>query len=403
MATIAFYLVPAHGHINPTLPVMAALVRRGERVIAYATPDLADKLAPTGVEFRSYAPLPFDHNRPPANLGAVAAGLLEFALSAAQGMIDEAVRERVDLVVHDSMAPWGRAVACKLGLPSICSISTFALPLGVPRSVKYAAMKALVYTQAAPYLPTIRAQSRRLSKKFLVPHQSLFELFRNRADLNIVYTSSQFQPFSERLGSTYRFVGPSVPETVSSDPELLEALDEHRLIYVSLGTIFNDRSDFFRAVLAALDNFDGRVLLSIGKKVDPKSLGAIPANTMLRAHVPQLAILERAALFITHGGMNSVSEGLYHGVPLLVYPQAGDQMLVAERVTEVGAGIRLSKSDLSPDRLRAHIHRVLTTDRYAESARSIGASLRAAGGAAEAVAQIEQFMRLHGIVQARLA
>lgn len=396
MATAAFYQMPAQGHINPTLPVLGELVRRGDRVLVYATPDLRGKLAPTGAEFRAYPPFSFDHERPPENLGELGAKLLQFAVDAAEGLIAEAARERVEYVIHDSLACWGRAVATGLGVPSVCSTSTFAFPPGVPPSPKYALMKALLFARSAPWLPTIRARAARLHERFSLPPPGLYDLFRNRAELNLVYTSALFQPYAELLDPTYRFVGPSIPDTVATDPALFDELGDRRLIYVSLGTLFNDRPGFFRAALDALAEFDGRVLLSIGKKIDPRSLGPIPPNAVVRAFVPQLAVLQRTALFLTHGGMNSVSEGLYHGVPLLVYPQAGDQMLVAERVAEVGAGVRLGARDLAPSRLRALVRRVLEPP-FAERARRIGASLRAAGGSREAVAQIERFKRRRGL------
>ena len=69
--------------------------------------------------------------------------------------------------------------------------------------------------------------------------------------------------------------------------------------------------------------------MSIGSKIDPASLGVIPNNFIVRPHVPQLEVLRRADLFITHGGMNSVSEGCWYGVQMIVLPQVGDQVVIA--------------------------------------------------------------------------
>ncbi|MBI2395197.1 MAG: oleandomycin glycosyltransferase [Deltaproteobacteria bacterium] len=404
MPTLAVLQMPAHGHINPTLPVLAELVRRGDRVIAWASPDMREKLASTGAEFREYPPFPFDHDAPPKNLGEVADGLLQFAIDAAPALVADARSERVDYVMHDSMAPWGRAVAASLRVPSVCSTSTFAIGAGVPRSLKYLLVKLLIYAQSARSLPSIWANARRLSARHPISPPRFFELFRNRADLNLVYTSALFQPLADQLDDTYRFCGPSIPELpdtsdpiAATDPALSDELGDRPLVYASLGTLFNDRADFFRVVLEGLSDFDGRVLLSIGRKIDPKQLGPLPANAVIRPFVPQLAVLRRASLFLTHGGMNSVSEGLYFGVPQLVYPQAADQMTVADRVAEVGAGLVMKERDLEPRRLRSLVRTILERPSFAKNAARIGASLRAAGGYREAVAQIEQLKRRFGI------
>jgi len=147
--------MPAHGHINPTLPILAELVRRGDRVIAYATADMRTKLTATGAEFREYPPLGFDHNNPPPNLGRMGRALLEFSLRSVPGLIAEAQSERVCYVMHDSMASWGRAVASSLQLPSICSTSTFALPSGIPATPKHALIRMLIYAQGGVRLPAI--------------------------------------------------------------------------------------------------------------------------------------------------------------------------------------------------------------------------------------------------------
>jgi UDP:flavonoid glycosyltransferase YjiC (YdhE family) len=55
-------------------------------------------------------------------------------------------------------------------------------------------------------------------------------------------------------------------------------------------------------------------------------------------------VLRRADLFITHGGFNSVQEGLVAGVPLLLFPQMQEQVFNAERVSELGAGLRLRRA-----------------------------------------------------------
>lgn len=144
--------------------------------------------------------------------------------------------------------------------------------------------------------------------------------------------------------------------------------------------MFNDRPDFFKGCFEAFSGSPDVVVTSVGKRFDIAKLGPIPANFIVRGQVPQLDVLKRASLFITHGGMNSVSEGLSRDVPLLVYPQAADQFLIARRVAELGCGRRLRQSDLRPARLRQLAGEIMKDTRTKANVQLVGESLRTAGG-----------------------
>jgi UDP:flavonoid glycosyltransferase YjiC (YdhE family) len=117
------------------------------------------------------------------------------------------------------------------------------------------------------------------------------------------------------------------------------------------------------------------VVLSVGRFAR-QALGALPTGVTAHAHVDQLTVLRRADLFITHGGVNSVQEGLVAGVPLLVFPQVQEQVLNADRVSELGAGLRLRRA--TPARIGAQADRILGEPRFRAAAGSTGAELRAA-------------------------
>ena len=95
-------------------------------------------------------------------------------------------------------------------------------------------------------------------------------------------------------------------------------------------------------------------------------------------------MLRRATVFVTHGGMNSVNEGLYHGVPLLVVPQMSEQAMVGRRVEELGAGLYLAKEGVTADRLRDSVRRLLSEDGFRAAAQIVRESFLTAGGAARA-------------------
>ncbi|MCA9911099.1 MAG: glycosyl transferase, partial [Anaerolineae bacterium] len=126
-------------------------------------------------------------------------------------------------------------------------------------------------------------------------------------------------------------------------------------------------------------------ILSVGKRTDLAQLGAIPANFIVRNFVPQLEVLQRTDLFITHGGMNSVHESLWQGVPMIVIPQQAEQAFVAQQVVKHGAGIALGDKppvgQVSAAELRAAVEEILgDLDAYRAATEPLRASFVAAGG-----------------------
>jgi MGT family glycosyltransferase len=105
-----------------------------------------------------------------------------------------------------------------------------------------------------------------------------------------------------------------------------------------------------------------------------------------------MAVLSRARVFVTHGGINSAHEAMLQGVPLVVLPLAADHHVVAQQVAAVGAGVVLDRTGVTVDRLKALVTEVLETPSFAARSRAIGESLRAAGGARAAADHLEAYV-----------
>jgi len=128
--------------------------------------------------------------------------------------------------------------------------------------------------------------------------------------------------------------------------------------------------------------------MAVGKSVDMQLLGEIPPNFIIRHFVPQLEVLKHSSVFITHGGMNSTMEALIDGVPLVVFPQATDQYLVASRVQELGVGVWVKQQNIQPEKLRELVEKIMQDSSIRRNVERLGKSLVEAGGTQRAVDKI---------------
>ena len=232
-------------------------------------------------------------------------------------------------------------------------------------------------------MPKIQKDLKRLQAKGY-PVKNVLELIANDAAADtIVYTSPEFQPCSETFSDKYAFVGPILrPEEQAVEKK------REKLVYISMGTVNNDMLPLYRNCIQALDAAEWQVIMSVGSRVDRSAFGELPENVEVYSSVDQIAVLEKADAFLTHCGMNSVSEALYFGVPLLMLPKTREQEGVAERVRQLGAGILLEKT--SPEEIRSLMNTLLRDPSYKMKAGEIASGFRRCGGAAAAADKIEE-------------
>jgi MGT family glycosyltransferase len=307
-------------------------------------------------------------------------------------LIAEFTRERPDLVIYDSIAMWGYIAARTHQIPNICSITTFVLD-GSAQAIGWRTLLRFFWT-ALPHLPKLLQWRYQMAQKFGKTNVGGITEY---ADLNIVFTSREFHPENHKLDERFLLVGPSLDPTTRDGEfpfELLQA--DQRKIYVSLGTINHLDEAFYRAVFTAFADYPAQFILAAGKQTDLTVLREIPANFIVRSYVPQLTILQQVDAFITHGGMNSVHEGLYYGVPEIVVPHQVEQLLNGKQVAQTGAGILLGNTHpygrITSTELRTALTTLLSTPSYQQNAERIGSTLRSAGGYQRAVAAIEAYL-----------
>jgi MGT family glycosyltransferase len=390
-----FFGLPVHGHFNPTIPLVRELVRRGDEVIYYSTGEFAARIAATGATYRAY------NNAFLPELGSVARRMDELAwlfMRTTSEVLEsdlEACRaERPDYLITDSVAPWGHWIGEILRVPAVTSITTFAFNRHV---VRYGLAHGVRPRDRKVFLSKLRHIARavrlmyRLRKRYGVKGPGLMGTMAGGSALSIVYTSRRFQPREETFDARYCFVGPLLEPRADGADFPWDWLQHRTVVYVSLGTLFNAEAGFYRHCFEAFRGLDAQIVLSTGARVEIDALGEPPANVLVRAHVPQLEILRRASAFVTHGGMNSVSESLFNGVPVAVIPHMSEQEIVGRRVEELGAGVFVAKDAVTPDLLGASVERLLSDDRFAAGARALGQSFREAGGVERAADAIRAF------------
>lgn len=385
MKKIAFFCIPAHGHTNPMLPVAAELIRRGNIVRFYSFDEFEKKIRATGAEFISCDSfLPKLAKQEEAGLKKVSATEMTVQdIRVTLRMNDFLNKEfksfQPDAVYTDSVCFWGKLNAWKHQVPMVVSTSTFAFN---QMSSKYMKNSLKEIADLMFGLPKISRELKTLRSCGFQVKNVLSLIQSDNGTDSVVYTSKKFQPCSESFSDHYAFVGPSVFSNV-----LPEKKKEKPLVYISMGTVINDRADFYGKCIDALKSLNINVMISCGNAVDPEKLGSLPDNIRVYPYVDQPDVLSKADVFLTHCGMNSVSEGLYMAAPMILYPQTNEQNAVARRVIEIGAGIMLR--DDSCDGIRAAVQEILRHKAYGIAAAECSADFRACPGAAGAAEFIE--------------
>jgi len=381
MSKIVFFSIPAHGHTNPTIPVVTELVNKGHQVWYYSFLEFQNRIEDAGATF-----IACDEFLPKASqkeldrkVGKDFAALIEMVADTTIALDEKVCKElkeiQPDCIVSDSLCFWGKLFAQKLDISFICSTTSFAFNQYTSKLMKPSIMELW---RMIVGMPRINKKIKLLNKHGY-PIKNFVSLIQNDNKTDtIVYTSKEFQPMANTFSKAYAFVGPSVRQSMPVQNEN----KDRKVVYISLGTVLNQNQDFYQNCIKAFANMDYDVLMPVGNKTEISSLGSIPRNFIVKNSVDQISILQSADVFITHCGMNSANESIYFGVPMVLFPQHSEQRIVADRVAEVGAGLKLKGN--KPKYLATAVTEVLTNQKYRENAQKLSETFRNAGGAEEA-------------------
>ena len=194
----------------------------------------------------------------------------------------------------------------------------------------------------------------------------LDEIVQNPPELNLVYTLRQYQPYAEEFPEEqFRFLGPSVYERKAGVFDFRKG--DRPVVYISLGTVIRGAVTFFQSCADAFRDENWDVIISVGQKFDIRRLRNIPPNVHLYRSVPQTDVLKMADVFVTHGGMNSVSEALVYGTPMIVIPFGSDQPVNAQCVKKLGVGIKLDYASANRDSIKKAVFSVASDPEIREN------------------------------------
>lgn len=322
---ILFINLPYHGHVVPTIGLVQELMKKGCEVTYLMPFDWEEKISESGAHFYGYK----NHKQ--------LSEQIKNAYTTAEKII-----EQYDFVIYEQFFFLGKHLAEKYNKP-VARI--FTAPVTNAKLMKeYITAKGPLNIFKHKWLTKaftkdiVKAITKNVAEDNpLKTDNWLDEIIYNPPALNLVYTLREYQPYEEEFSEEqYKFLGPSIYERKVSEFDFVKT--DKPVIYVSLGTVLKGAVSFFQNCVDAFSGENVDVIISVGQKFDVRKLKNVPSNVHIYPFVPQLQVLKMADVFVTHGGMNSVSEALVYGVPMVVIPFVSDQPVNARCIEKLGVG-----------------------------------------------------------------
>ena len=345
---ILFINLPYYGHVVPTIGLVQELLKRGCEVTYLMPFGWEDMVAESGATFAGYE----NHRQ--------LSEQIKNAYDAAEKIIDD-----FDMVIYEQFFFLGKHLAEKYGKTVV---RIFTAP---------ATNKKLMneYISSGGPLGVFKCKwvTREFTKDIvkrrgitLKTDNWLDEIIENPPELNFVYTLREYQPYVEEFSEEhFKFLGPSIYARKAETIDFVKV--DRSVIYISLGTIIKGDTAFFQKCIEAFRRENVDVIISVGQKFDVSKLKNVPDNIHIYSSVPQVDVLEFADVFVTHGGMNSVSESLVKGTPMVVIPFVSDQPVNATQIEALGLGKRLEYRQITSESLKQTVFSVLHDEQIASN------------------------------------
>ena len=414
------FCFPGTGHLNPMTALARSLQLRGHEVVIFGIADTEARVRAAGIEFcrigmEDYPPGTLQKlDEQLAHLKGFAA--LRFTFERVKNSVRMELRDGPDAVQAANVeallvdeVDFAGNVADYLGLPwiSIALIPPMVHddrfpPFWFGWAAGQGGLSRLRNRLAMSFLlrlatPISKVVSEQRSAWGLTPFRRPEEMLSPLAQITQLPEALEFEVVGEKPAGLH-YTGPFVHSAQRPAVEFpWERLDGRPLIYASMGTLQNGSEGIFRTMAEACAGLDAQLVISLGGGINPARLGKLAGNPLVVSFAPQLEILKRAALVITHAGLNTVLESLCEGVPLVAVPLGNDQPGVAARAKARGACVVVPPQRLNAARLRKAVMLVLQDPRYREAAQVLQRNIKRMDGPGQAAALIEQALKLRPI------
>lgn len=395
MSNVLFLNGPSHGHVNPTLGLVKALVNQGERVIYFCTDDFQSKIVKTGATFRSlgeHAKLPKVNSNlnKDQQLFDMALRMTLSTEKVVQHILDVIAYEPIDYLIYDSMYPIGCIIGQILRVPTVASHAVFAKPEElIPKNKN---MVGMGIVNDHPALNEYRTMVQRMNETFNIDTPNLMGMTPHYGDLNIAYTSDYFVTDHSDYDQSFHFIGGPVCMLEETIDFPFDQLKDKKVIFISLGTAFNKVNLGIYSVFFDVFREEKNTVVVVAAYNTELSAFDIPENVIIKNYVPQEEILKYTSVAITHGGLNTTSDLVYNEVPFAVMPIGGDQPYMADRFAKLGATVILDKDTLTTAEIKEAFNTVQKPE-YRSNLKKIKKSFEEAGGYEKAVEVIYEFKK----------
>jgi zeaxanthin glucosyltransferase len=389
---IAFNPLPAPGHLNPTITLAKKLVSRGHEVVIVGHLDIEPFIEATGLPF-----IPCCEDVYPA--GSIPKIIRDLSQMSPRDASDYAIRslgiqtesmfksmpkvferEGIEAVVLDSYEVFGEILPLTMGMPyaQVACAAHFDFSGGTPLCLFDSP-----FSTTPDAVDRNRKSAARIVKQYAEAHKGVWEQgtklgidWENPAATfsNLAFVTQmplEFDFTEVKLCDSFRYAGPLHDGKRRTEIDFpWDKLTGEPIVYASLGTVANGNIEVFRMIIDAVKRQKTfQLILSIGNTIAIEELGTVPQNAIVLRNVPQMEVLQKASLCVTHAGLNTVLESLAKGVPQVAIPITHDQPGVGARVTAKRTGTIVPLAELSVDRLSAAICEVMENPIYRSNAR----------------------------------
>jgi MGT family glycosyltransferase len=203
--------------------------------------------------------------------------------------------------------------------------------------------------------------------------------------LNVVFSTEAMvgPPVTSEGSPTVQLVGPSVSSRRGDEvPFAWEKLDGRPLVYASFGSRVYWQPDLFAKIAEAAAPLSVQLLFGAGDLAHSEQMRGLPGDPLVAVYVPQLAVLARTAVLVSHVGANSVSEAMYQGVPVLALPITNEEPVQAHFLERAGTGVAFDPRRVTVEQLHSALRALLDpSSPYRSRTAAVQRSYRSANGA----------------------